>query len=243
MMDVPVNKVFDATDALDSWYAILDRVGAEGDRQRAPVAGGQMRRWEYAWLLSQAAPTPGMRAIDIGCDKTMFPVVLRMDGQCESYAVDMNFDENTENWFRGAGVNPWRCDALRLPYPDNFFDRVYSVCVGEHIGDTSMRGWYWRTWQEKLLSGCGMFLKECVRVLKRGGITAHTFDFAFPELGSRPCGFDPEMAAAFLPTVCGASPVGAADFSLKSVERSIPECVRDNLATAHTTVAMIWRKH
>ena len=112
-----------------------------------------MRWWEYATLLrySEVVGNP-VRVLDVGGDKSVFPVALKRRG-ADVYVVDLNLDEHTENWYRREGINCLRYDAVRLPYPDGFFDRVFSTCVLEHIGDTTCRGWSWRDAEEKLLYG------------------------------------------------------------------------------------------
>jgi SAM-dependent methyltransferase len=239
-----VNKPFDAADlpALVRWVDMFEDLAAEAAARAAVTADCQMRRWEYGHLLEHAAPSPGMRVIDIGCDKTYFPVALRECG-AEVFAVDMNLDEQTEYWFRDRGAHCLRYDALRLPYPDNYFDRVFSVCVGEHIGDTSMRGWAWSSYPEKLMVSLDIYLKECIRLLKPGGIMAHTFDYYFPEAGSQIAGLNADMARTVQGKVYAASPLGSSDFGMISYERNIPEDYQTDPRRAHTAVAMLWRKH
>ena len=242
MPDV-INKPFDVDDLalMPHWMSCFDDYVREAAECGAIASNSQMRRWEYGHLLQHSKPAEGLRVIDIGCDKTYMPVALKNKG-CEVFAVDMNFSEHTENWYRHKDIHVWRCDALSLPYPDRFFDRVYSVCVGEHIGDTSMRGWGWNSWAEKLMVGLNCFLKECVRVLKPGGIMAHTFDFYFPSFSAQPAGLNPDMAGTLINSVCGAQPMGGIDFSPVSYERNIPKDYQKDRTRSHTTVAMFWKR-
>jgi len=238
-----VSKPFDAEDLprLTRWTDIFDDLVAESGRRGAIVSNSQMRRWEYAWLLENSDIKPGLRVLDIGCDHTYFPLALRRLG-CEVFAIDRNFNEHIENWYRSEGIACLRADALSLPYPDHFFDRTFSICVGEHIGDTTMRGWAWNSWQEKLIVGLECLLRECVRLTARHGYTAHTFDYYFPSWGARPAGLNPSMAADLYPRVLGVNKVREADFSGISYERSIPADYQKERERAHSTVAMIWKR-
>ncbi len=124
--------------------------------------------WENAWVLAHAAITPGQRVLDVGGASTSFSFYLASLG-CDVVVVDNDWGNcgtlyNTNYVARRMG---WRLRALDrdiqrpLPFLDGSFDRVFSICVLEHLPP-----------------GLRQFaMKEIGRVLTPGGIAGFTTDY------------------------------------------------------------------
>ena len=87
------------------------------------------------------------KILDIGCCTGKSLKLFGETGDFELYGVDIR-DEEVE------GINFKQCNIESdwIPYPDNYFDFVYSKSVLEHVRNTDN------------------FLSESYRVLKPGGI-------------------------------------------------------------------------
>jgi len=97
---------------------------------------------------------PGEKVLDLGCGNARFFEVLK-EKKADYYGVD-----NSENLIAIAKKKYPKAkfqiaEALNLPFPNNFFDKVYSLAVLHHIPSKNFR-----------LS----FLKEVKRILKPGGL-------------------------------------------------------------------------
>lgn len=124
--------------------------------------------WEDTWVLAHADVKSGMKVLDIGGASTPFSFYLA-DMGCSVNVVDndwgncgtvfngnyvakqMGWDSTTLDWDIGRG----------LPFPDNHFDRVFCICVIEHLPSSVRRS----------------LMKEICRVLKPGAITGLTTDY------------------------------------------------------------------
>ena len=115
---------------------------------------GRTRRfaWNELFPLARYANS-GDRILDLGCG----------NGRLLQIFNDINVDyvgiDNSEKLIEMAKKEyPDRkfqvADALKLPFPDNYFDKVYSVAVFHHIPSVELRS---------------QFLKEAKRVLKPNG--------------------------------------------------------------------------
>ncbi len=129
------------------------------------------RYMEYRLALRQLGPLDGCRVLDVGSPKLPI-LVLARKAQCELYATDIRdyFIGPTAQFLArmglgervGRDVHLEVQDARQLSYPDNWFDRVFSISVLEHIpadGDTQA-------------------IREIARVMRPGGILTITVPFA-----------------------------------------------------------------
>lgn len=124
--------------------------------------------WENAWVLRHSDVKPGQRLLDVGGASTIFSFYVASLG-CDVTVVDNDW-ANCGTLFNAAYVARqmgWRLTALDrdvrkpLPLPDNQFDRVFSICVLEHLPSMVRQ----------------RLMKEMGRVLKPGGIAGFTTDY------------------------------------------------------------------
>jgi ubiquinone/menaquinone biosynthesis C-methylase UbiE len=106
--------------------------------------------WEV--FLGYLAPARGERILDVGSGNgAKAAQVLEASGGAEVYAVDPN-EKRVASMKRGfPSVKGSVAGAESLPFPDSYFDKVYSTMALHHFSDLD-KG-----------------LTEIVRVLKQGG--------------------------------------------------------------------------
>jgi ubiquinone/menaquinone biosynthesis C-methylase UbiE len=110
--------------------------------------------WEEMRFLFDDFLIPGERVLDLGCGNGRFYQVMK-DKNIDYTGVDISekLIEIAKKRFPKAKFQV--TDALNLPFPDNYFDKVYSVAVLQHIPSQEFRL---------------QFLKEAKRVLRPKGI-------------------------------------------------------------------------
>lgn len=124
--------------------------------------------WENAWVLAHARVAPGQRVLDVGGASTLFSFYLASLG-CETVVVDNDWANcgTLHNAAYVARRMGWRLRALDrdiqrpLPFSDGGCDRVFSICVLEHLPPRLRQS----------------LMREIGRVLAPGGIAGFTTDY------------------------------------------------------------------
>jgi len=126
---------------------------------------------EYELTIGPLGPLDGLRVLDIGSPKLPALLIAR-ESSCELYATDIRdyFIGATAQFLRSLGqgsrlghdLHLEVQDARELTYADEFFDRIFSISVLEHIPD----------------DGDSAAVRDIARVLKPGGVFTLTVPFA-----------------------------------------------------------------
>lgn len=162
-------------DGLISLQAQLDSRGL----RYTNTAGNFLRReyqpemehgklWENAWVLAHSVVLPSQRVLDVGGASTIFSFYLASLG-CQVTVVDNDWANCGTLYNAGyvAKKMGWQLKALdrdvqqRLPFAADSLDRVFSICVLEHL-PPRLRQW---------------LMQEIGRVLKPGAIAGFTTDY------------------------------------------------------------------
>lgn len=141
------------------------------------AAGYRVGATSVVLALAGAGLDPGgVRLLDVGTGSGYLAFALAGAGVCEVVGADLDPEgyvlPAARAWMKEAlcagrehAVSLERADAHALPYDDESFDAVISVTAGEHLRDfaTAMR--------------------ECRRVLRRGGLARHSVEPWFGKRG------------------------------------------------------------
>lgn len=122
--------------------------------------------WENVWTFYHSGVKAGHRVLDVGGASTPFSFYLGSMG-CAVSVLDNDWGNcgTIYNANYVAKKMGWDLKALDgdiskpFPFPDNHFDRVFSICTIEHLPSAVRR----------------FMMKEVGRVLKPGGIAGVTF--------------------------------------------------------------------
>jgi SAM-dependent methyltransferase len=165
----------------DESYKSITSELAEIDKMVGPTQTGSMtqalhwsRRYEYPYAIMNMGASDsskGLKILDCGSGTGPLQFYLAMNGY-NVYSLDLDLralekvakfksTNNLETLYPAYG------NILDLPFPDGYFDRVFSISVLEHVvyllkEDTTV-----------ILKG---FVNELLRVLKPGGLVVLTFD-------------------------------------------------------------------
>jgi len=124
--------------------------------------------WENYWIIAHSGVKKGDQVLDIGGASTLFAFYLAGLG-CQVNVIDNDWGNcaTVYNTNYVAKKMKWNLTALDrdiskpLPFPDNHFDCVFSICVIEHLPSSIRR----------------FMMKEVARVLKPGGMAGLTTDY------------------------------------------------------------------
>ncbi|MCA9403062.1 MAG: class I SAM-dependent methyltransferase [Candidatus Omnitrophica bacterium] len=124
--------------------------------------------WENAWCFRHADVQKGQNILDIGGASTAFNFFLADKG-CSVTSIDNDWGNCgiVYNMNYVGQKMGWECRAIDrdagqpLPFPDNHFERIFSVCVIEHLTSPDRQN----------------LMRELGRVLKPGGIAAFSTDY------------------------------------------------------------------
>lgn len=162
--DIPLIQellTYDAT-ALDCCDLVRGPQGILGYRT-LPSSLHWSRQTEWPWAILNAELSPRHTCLEVGGAGCVmkYPVAKR----CKHVVVadvneeDMRHTEKAVDLLGFTNITQVRADARSLPYPDNWFDRVFCISVLEHIPDRHTDA-----------------AREMVRVLKPGGYLLLTMD-------------------------------------------------------------------
>jgi len=110
--------------------------------------------WEEIEFLFNDYLIPGERVLDLGCGNGRYFEFLKK-GNIDYFGVDSSEKLIEIAKKRNPKARFQTADALSLPFPENYFDKVYSVAVLHQIPSNEFRL---------------QFLKEVKRILKPGGL-------------------------------------------------------------------------
>lgn len=116
------------------------------------------RTIEYPVTLAFLNLNKKHRVLDIGSLDSLFPVYLAAES-AEAYAVDISrrvgVISKISNAYSIDNLNVLIADGKKIPFPDDFFDRITAISMVEHVLPID--------------NGDLKIMKEIIRVLKAGG--------------------------------------------------------------------------
>lgn len=123
-----------------------------------------LRMWEYSSAIIESKVDSRMRVLDAGGTGTVFSFYLAAEG-CQVTTVDIDDkkikDAIAMSEYLGLKMNHRLESITELSDEDETYDRVFCICVIEHINIDQQE----------------VAIRQLSRVLKRGGILCITFDY------------------------------------------------------------------
>lgn len=127
------------------------------------------RMVEYPWVLANLYPNSGAKILDIGCSTSVFALQLASLGYL-TYGLDVVDEENKYIRDYREGIKNFifvQGDARKMPFKDNYFDRIIAVSTIEHIDEDEL------------------VIREIGRTLKKDGKCLITFPYGCGKFGKR----------------------------------------------------------
>lgn len=136
------------------------------------------RGWEYGVVIAAlTGGIPNHRILDIGSGNSIIPFWFQSTDAFTAYACDVKMPTRKElQYYKSLGIDYKKAGMADLPYGDNFFGGVCSICTLEHI-------YPWKD-DAEILRETVLAFQEIARVLMPGGVTIHTCDFYIPGFNS-----------------------------------------------------------
>lgn len=100
------------------------------------------RLWEYPFVFYAGEFKPGMRVLDVGCGMNPFTIFLHKETNCHISGADPDLFTKgvkykchgvSHEYIKKTGLKIVEAGMEKLPFPNNFFDRVICVSVVEHV--------------------------------------------------------------------------------------------------------------
>lgn len=151
--------------------ALFDTWTKKYDSWFETPSGRFVRNYESALLLELLAPLPGERILDVGCGTGIFTMDI-LDRGALVTGVDLSLPMLKRALSRtaGTGFTGLCADMYSLPFPDNSFDKVFSMTAIEFVADARAA------------------IVELERVTKRGGsVVVTTLNSLSPWAEQRRC--------------------------------------------------------
>lgn len=117
------------------------------------------RVWEYPFAILNSDIYTGLKVLDAGCGGSPLLSYFLKYG-CETYGIDL------VNCRVRPGLHFRKADIRKLPFPQDFFDRISCISVLEHI---------WKV-PERVADNPMTAINELLRVLEPGGLLTITLD-------------------------------------------------------------------
>lgn len=153
---------------MDKTYAqyLLKKIREDYNLIAGEFSSKREQPWPETKFLFDNYIKSGDMVLDLGCGNGRFFEFIK-DSGAEYIGLDSSEKLIEIAKIKYSQAKFQTADALNLPFPDNYFDKVYSIAVLHHIPSKELRI---------------QFLEEVKRVLKPGGLfIATVWKFHRPE--------------------------------------------------------------
>jgi ubiquinone/menaquinone biosynthesis C-methylase UbiE len=118
------------------------------------------------------APGPGERILDVGAGRGILADKVRTTGSSEVYAADPDSARVAKMQETYPSLKSCLANSESLPYPDSYFDKVYSTLAMHHFSDQR------RSIQEftRVLKPMGLLLIVEIRPRSAQGVFLRLFE-------------------------------------------------------------------